>query len=236
MARRTYPSPGWYPDPDGGTDLRYWNGEAWTDARRPRPTWIGGEPAAAVSVPQPAAPDDDASPAPNRRRWWFLAGAAVLAAMALILAEVAIGNAKPGPRVLTDKAFIAQANQTCATSLNKLRPAPADENGKPKTNAQVADQIDTAADGIGRLADDLARLPAAAVDQPHIDGWLADWRLYASIGHQYADAVRSGTAKQRKQLATDGEKPQQRADNFSRANALSRCSFFAVPRSTGAPI
>jgi hypothetical protein len=161
---------------------------------------------------------------------------AVLAAGALVMAEVAIGNAKSGPRVLTDKTFIAQANALCTASLNKLRPPMADENGKPKTNVQVADQIDGAADGISRLADDLGGLPAASVDRPHIAGWLNDWRLYASIGHQYADAVRSGTAKQRKQLAADGEKPQQRADSFARSNSLSRCSFFAVPRSTGAPI
>lgn len=27
------PSPGWYPDPSGGTGVRYWNGRAWTEAR-----------------------------------------------------------------------------------------------------------------------------------------------------------------------------------------------------------
>jgi hypothetical protein len=27
------PSAGWYPDPSGGTGVRYWNGRAWTEAR-----------------------------------------------------------------------------------------------------------------------------------------------------------------------------------------------------------
>src|SRR2546423_12904570 len=121
MARRTYPSPGWYPDPDGSSDLRYWNGDAWTDDRRPRPSWVGGAKAdAPVSSPQPPAPEEDATPRPSRQRWWFLAGVAVLAAGALILAEIALGSARPGPKVLTDATFVAQANDVCATPLPQL--------------------------------------------------------------------------------------------------------------------
>jgi hypothetical protein len=236
MARRTHPSPGWYPDPDGGADLRYWNGEAWTDARRPRPSWTSAQPEATVSSPQPAEPPEVDTRATSRKRWWFLAGVAVLAALALILAEVAIGNAKSGPKVLTDETFVARANQLCTSELDKLRPPLTDENSKPKTNAQVADQVDAAADGIARLADDLGALPAATVDQPHIDAWLSNWKLFAQTGHQYADALRSGTAKQRSALVAQGEKPQQAADNFARANGLKKCSFFAVPQSTGGPI
>ncbi|WP_211289462.1 DUF2510 domain-containing protein [Luteimicrobium subarcticum] len=29
------PWPGWYPDPAGGPDLRWWDGSAWTPATRP---------------------------------------------------------------------------------------------------------------------------------------------------------------------------------------------------------
>jgi hypothetical protein len=25
------PAPGWYPDPNGAPQLRYWNGQVWTD-------------------------------------------------------------------------------------------------------------------------------------------------------------------------------------------------------------
>jgi hypothetical protein len=31
------PQPGWYPDPDGGYRLRWWEGTDWTDHRRPAP-------------------------------------------------------------------------------------------------------------------------------------------------------------------------------------------------------
>ena len=32
------PAPGWYPDPQGGARLRWWDGTDWTDRYRPRPT------------------------------------------------------------------------------------------------------------------------------------------------------------------------------------------------------
>jgi transcriptional regulator with XRE-family HTH domain len=34
------PEPGWYFDPDGGDHDRFWNGEAWTEHRRSRPSTI----------------------------------------------------------------------------------------------------------------------------------------------------------------------------------------------------
>ena len=33
--------PGWHPDPDGGDQLRHWNGRKWGSERRPRPAWAG---------------------------------------------------------------------------------------------------------------------------------------------------------------------------------------------------
>jgi hypothetical protein len=30
-------NPGWYPDPDTATQMRYWDGSDWTDQRKPRP-------------------------------------------------------------------------------------------------------------------------------------------------------------------------------------------------------
>ncbi len=30
-------NPGWYDDPDSGTQLRYWDGSDWTDQRKPKP-------------------------------------------------------------------------------------------------------------------------------------------------------------------------------------------------------
>ncbi len=51
-------TPGWYPDPDGGALERWWNGVAWSDARR--------DPSAAVVAPTtvPAVPVATAPAAP----------------------------------------------------------------------------------------------------------------------------------------------------------------------------
>jgi hypothetical protein len=38
------PGPGWYFDPDGGDHERYWNGEAWTEHRRSKPSTFNPPP------------------------------------------------------------------------------------------------------------------------------------------------------------------------------------------------
>ena len=38
MRREDAPSAGWYPDPELPSRLRWWDGEDWTDIRRPRPS------------------------------------------------------------------------------------------------------------------------------------------------------------------------------------------------------
>ena len=37
MKRSDAPPPGWYPDPEGGARLRYWEGDDWSDRFRHRP-------------------------------------------------------------------------------------------------------------------------------------------------------------------------------------------------------
>jgi hypothetical protein len=50
--------PGWYPDPAGGPDLRWWDGASWADATHPRPRPIPGVPEAVAVAPlaPPPAP------------------------------------------------------------------------------------------------------------------------------------------------------------------------------------
>ena len=54
------PAPDWYPDPDDPTQLRYWDGNIWTENRSP----------AVAEQPQAAAPPPAAGsgPAPPRRQ------------------------------------------------------------------------------------------------------------------------------------------------------------------------
>jgi hypothetical protein len=40
MKKADAPSPGWYPDPELPSRLRWWDGLDWTDIRRPRPSEV----------------------------------------------------------------------------------------------------------------------------------------------------------------------------------------------------
>ncbi len=55
MAAELAPA-GWYPDPSGGTRLRWWDGEDWTDHFRTRPLDSFGHGFAEAEAARPAAP------------------------------------------------------------------------------------------------------------------------------------------------------------------------------------
>jgi hypothetical protein len=81
MTEQRAPEPGWYPDPSGSPNLRWWNGVSWSDATHPLPG------AAEHTVPPPAYPtifgDADTS-APKRR-----GGTGVAVATVIVLLGVA---------------------------------------------------------------------------------------------------------------------------------------------------
>ena len=61
----TAPQPGWYPNPDGSADLRYWDGQSWTDNRRAAPGGaVPGEQAEQSVTFPPVAPPAVPSAAP----------------------------------------------------------------------------------------------------------------------------------------------------------------------------
>ena len=50
------PEPGWYFDPDGGHNERYWNGVVWTEHRRSRQPTVSNPPES------PSAENIDSTP------------------------------------------------------------------------------------------------------------------------------------------------------------------------------
>jgi hypothetical protein len=160
------------------------------------------------------------------RKWWFWSIVAVLAALAVILTGEALKQPSPGPRVLTDATFIRLANADCAKTLPTLRPVDGGEMPAAVTPADAAAQADKAATGLDALANQIATLPAAAADQPHIAGWLAGWHQYATIGHQFATDLRKtgGTGKEPPYLTTAAHLASA-SDKFSSANGLNNCLF-----------
>lgn len=67
MRREDAPRAGWYPNPDGRTSLRYWDGLDWTDARRAPPSdaeLLSYEAKQALLIPQRSAPPEHRSHLP----------------------------------------------------------------------------------------------------------------------------------------------------------------------------
>lgn len=134
-----------------------------------------------------------------------------------------------GPRVLTDHAFMAAANQRCAPAIRRLRP-PDDTTSRAPTNADLADRVEVVAGALHDLASSLRSLPAAPADLPRISAWLDDWDRYTAVGRRFAAAVRAGDEHAQAVIGTEGDRYQRSADRFARGNGLGRCQFFIAPQ------
>lgn len=56
MKRSDAPRPGWYPDPNGGSRLRWWEGDDWSDRYRARPPDMRAVPYGQASLPGQVVP------------------------------------------------------------------------------------------------------------------------------------------------------------------------------------
>src|SRR4051794_20899647 len=218
--------PGWYRDPGDSARLAYWDGRRWTGQQRPHPSWQGGDPA-----------DDAAAEREARRRLahgprvWVLMGAVFLVIVGL--AWVTLPKAgSAGPKVLTDEAFITAANKECRATIPTLRPL-IDTRDTTVDGPKIAGDVERVATGLGGLAVRLRALPVATADQAYVSGWLDSWDRYATIGHDYANALRNNDLRRQIALSKDGDAVQKVTDRFARANDLGSCMFFIAPRGTG---
>lgn len=107
MTEQSSPEPGWYPDPSGSPNLRWWNGVSWSDSTHALP----GAPAA--SAPAPAYPtifgdeQQASSAAPGRRGPWR---SILLVVVLLSVAGIAVAFllSAVASRALLDTANIEQ--------------------------------------------------------------------------------------------------------------------------------
>ena len=107
MTEERSPEPGWYPDPSGSTNLRWWNGVSWSDATHPLPG------AAAASVPAPAYPtifgdDPEAAPPRSGRRRTGCAAALVVLLLAVAGIAVVVLLSAVSNRSLLDTGVVEQ--------------------------------------------------------------------------------------------------------------------------------
>lgn len=125
---------GWYDDPQDSSQLRYWDGNNWTEHRAPRVPQIPTQPAPRQMPPSPG-PTGGGSPwvsssygnpdnAPKkpfwRRTWVLVVGGAVV----LLIIAGALGNSNDKPTAASDKTAIASSS----TSPSPSAPAPSNQH------------------------------------------------------------------------------------------------------------
>lgn len=131
--------PGWYTDPMGRFDHRYWNGTAWTDSvsrggiQHEDPVQSPPEPEVAFEAGQAAAPTDEpvdisaAEATPKRKgltnRAIVIAAVAFVVVIAALAAVAALNkDADPKP-ALSASASVARSNDLLGHSVPQLRTA-----------------------------------------------------------------------------------------------------------------
>jgi hypothetical protein len=226
MARTETPAPGWYPDPDDNDGIRYWNGSAWTDERRPRPGWTRRGDAGQAGEPTVSGGYLRTLPAGAQRPKTLWVIGAILAAAAAVISLISfkfITPHDPGPRTITDPLFIRASNQICKQMLTPLIHADRPQVGD--TDKSVADRTEAAATGLDHLIATLRQLPVQSADQAHVDGWLSAWATYANTGHQVAAAIRTSDPAKYEPLLEQGRKQRFPVADFAAANGIKSCTF-----------
>jgi hypothetical protein len=119
------PAAGWYPDPEGRAEQRYWDGEQWTEHVQ-----RGGQPAVDVLLPEPGwqraldalGPDARERPAPDLLGALAAGGGALFGIGALVLCAGDDGDNRPG--ILIASAILVLAGYVGAVPHDRrLRPA-----------------------------------------------------------------------------------------------------------------
>ena len=192
----------------------------------------------ATGDPEPREPNPVRQPdwrAPQGFPWppVVMIGAFVLLS-AVVLGYRLTRPTPTGPRVLTDQAFIGQANERCRAALPGLRPQDTSREASVSP-AEIATQAARAADGLSALAGDLRAVPVAIEQEPFVEGWLDGWGTFIDAGRRYAQAVRSGDVEAANAVAKSGDPAQKRADAFARGNGLDSCLLQSAIRKPRSP-
>ncbi len=224
--------PGWHPDPDGGDNLRHWNGRKWGSEKRSRPAWAGGGGGGKGSGGSGSGSGgsgsggEPAQPAPGRpTRRWLVGGAVVVAFVFFVLFAISLSRGPDiPPRSVGDRSFTRRAEAACKSVLPKLQAQRPQLGEKPKDRAEVvASRVESTADGLEELVVQLRAIPVAAADQVRVDGWLDDWETYIAVGRRYSADLRKGDGDAAVRAARDGDPLTRRVYLFSKSNEMPSC-------------
>lgn len=161
----------------------------------------------------------------NKRGRLVLLVALLLGAAVLYGATAYFTSRRPG-RTMTDATFEREADAVCARTLPKLRAVrdknPSSDQSK-KALAALADKVDEVSTKLTAFVAELRTVPVELQNKAQVDAWLHQWDLYITIGHKYADAVRSGNDKRYSAVAKEGVAPVRAIAKFARGNHIDAC-------------
>ncbi|GEM_PF-6064604 len=197
-------APGWYPDHEDSSLVRYWDGQGWTAKLRPRPNWAPLE--TELIRLAPPAPD----PRGVRSRLTTLL--ALVVVVALILGSIVIsrGRARLAPArpratlILSNPRYVEAANAICTSLLRSaggssgaaVTSAGSSRGASPARGGAAGGQARGAAVGptaAARLARDAAAIytgleslqtdPAGAAA---VSTWVRQWARLVSASTRYS--------------------------------------------------
>lgn len=208
------PAPGWFPDQMDGTQLRWWDGQAWTDQTRP------SAPSGAKQIPAgPASPTQFGVAKPPKKpwyfRWWAITGA-------VLVVLTIVGSAMPDE---DDSGVEAAESPQSGTAAASAEPAEAEE--AEADNEPVVEEVPVDTDGDGVFDDEDYRPEDPKVqteddvdsDKDGVPDYKDDFPQNAKYskdtdGDGVADAIDDFPKDERYSKDSDGDKVADSEDDF----------------------
>ena len=218
--------PAWYRDPRDPARVRRWDGSSWTDEVRPLPDWLRTlqlSPGPAAGAPVRRRPASrlvtPAVAGSTRRLWWT--SAALLVAGGLVMAFLGLGERTSDPDRLGDRAFAEAADERCAATGASL----GDGDVRVLEGPEEVARIERITSAWEATAVDLRALPVAPADARRVEVWLTTWDRWVDLGHEYAEALRTGDDRSADAALDAATAPQASLRRFAVVNGMDDCAF-----------
>jgi len=72
---------------------------------------------------------------------------------------------------------------------------------------------------------DLRALPVGSSDARRVELWLQTWDRWVALGHDYADALRTGADDDARSILDEAAAPQASLRRFAVVNGMDDCAF-----------
>ena len=145
----------------------------------------------------------------------------MLLAGGLVMAFLGLGEPTDDPDRLGDRTFARAADARCASTGSSLG---GDLGEVIEGDAEVA-RIERITTAWERTAVDLRAMPVSPEDARRVEQWLTTWDRWVALGHEYADALRTGADDEADAILDEAAGPQATLRRFALVNDMDDCAF-----------